>query len=120
MGAFSCCLVVVTAADRAAATYQRWVRYQLIKRGAKVSKGRSQSPLVVFEENETVTFGGFAATPRLLPQKGGPFAERMVEDIRSHHGSKLAKKKAYPQSALRLTASSAEGAFRRHTPQSLP
>ena len=36
---------------------------------AKVSKGRSQSPLVVSEGRETVTCGGFAATPRFLPQE---------------------------------------------------
>ena len=40
-------LVMVTAADRAAATCQRWVSYSWTGDRAKVSKGRSQSPLVV-------------------------------------------------------------------------
>ena len=38
-------LVMVTAADRAAATCQRWAPYSLRGDRAKVSKGRSQSPL---------------------------------------------------------------------------
>ena len=42
---------------------------------------------------------------------GEPFAERMVEDTLPHRGNVLPSKKAYPQSALRLTAPSAEGAF---------
>ncbi len=73
--------VAVTAADRAAATCQRWVPHSLRGDRAKVSKGRSQSPLVVPERHETLTCGGYAATPSLLPQKGGPSAQRMVEDI---------------------------------------
>ena len=40
----------------------------------------------------------------------------MVEDIPARRNSTLPSKKAYPQSALRLTAPSAEGAF-RHTPR---
>ena len=69
--AVSCCLVVVTAADRAAATCQRWAPHSCRGDRAKVSKGRSQSPLVVSEGHETVAYGGFAATPCLLPQKEG-------------------------------------------------
>ena len=43
-GAFPCGLVVVTAADRAAATCLRWGRYKLISgRSPKVSKGRPES-----------------------------------------------------------------------------
>ena len=41
---------------------------------------------------------------------GGPFAERMVEDILSHRNSIFPSRKASPQSAKRLTASSAEEA----------
>ena len=55
--------------------------------------------------------------PRLLPQKEENHPrQRMVEDIPSRRNSALPSKKAYPQSALRLTAPSAEGAF-RHTPR---
>ena len=55
--------------------------------------------------------------PRHLPQKEEDHPrQRMVEDISSRRNSALPQQKAYPQSALRLTASSAEGAF-RHTPR---
>ena len=42
--------------------------------------------------------------------------QQMVEDILSRRNSTLPSKEAYPQSALRLTAPSAEGAF-RHAPR---
>ena len=50
--------------------------------------------------------------PRHLPQKEEDHPrQQMVEDIPSRRNSTLPNKKAYPQSALRLTAPSAEGAF---------
>ena len=52
--------------------------------------------------------------PRYLPQKEEDHPrQRMVEDIPSRRNSALPSKKAYPQSALRLTAPSAERAFRQ-------
>ena len=59
--------------------------------------------------------------PCLLPQKEGDHPrQRMVEDIPSRCGNALPSKGVYPQSAYRLTAPSAEGAFWQHFPQSLP
>ena len=60
--------------------------------------------------------------PRLLPQKEGDHPQQqMVEDIPSRRNSTLPSKGAYPQSALRLTAPSAEGAswqpFRKASPE---
>ena len=43
VGVVSCCLVVVTAADRAAATCQRLVQYKFISGGPKGWRGRSES-----------------------------------------------------------------------------
>ncbi len=73
-GRFSCFGVVVTAADRAAATCQRWKRCKFISGGRR---GRSESwqtasvHRLVSGGYEIVTCGGFAATPCLLPQKEG-------------------------------------------------
>ena len=50
LDAVSCKGVVVTAADRAAATCQRWIRAPSIRGSPKVSKGRSESPLVASAE----------------------------------------------------------------------
>ena len=64
MGAFPCFGVVVTAADRAAATFQRRVSYKLGGSGEG------------FQRAIAKPFGASAdAAPRLLPQK------QMVEDI---------------------------------------
>ena len=127
MGASPIGFVVVTAADRAAATYQRWLPTDF-RWGAGEGFQRAIAkppdglrPLVVPEGHETVTCGGFAATPRLLPQKEGDHPrQRMVEDIPLRCGNMLPSNEAYPQSALRLTAPSAEGAFCRRFLQSLP
>ena len=73
-----------TAADRAAAPCQRLVLILFISGGPKVSKGRSESPLVVPNGHETVTCGGIAATPCLFPQKEGDHPQqRMVKDTLS-------------------------------------
>ena len=69
LGAFSCFSVMVTAADRAAATCQRWPLYSWRGDRAKVSKGRSQSPL---------------ARPQTRPPKSpaaeGAVSRRLTED----------------------------------------
>ena len=67
-------LGLVTAADRAAATCQRWKRYKFISGGGR---GRSESwqtasvHRLVSGGHVIVTCGGFAATHCLLPQKEG-------------------------------------------------
>ena len=73
-----------TAADRAAAPCQRLVLILFISEGPKVSKGRSESPLVVPNGHETVTCGGIAATPCRLPKKEEYHPQqRMVKDTLS-------------------------------------
>ena len=110
-----------TAADRAAASCQRLVLILFISGGPKVSKGRSESPLVVPNGHEAVTCGGIAATPCLFPQKEEDHPQqRMVKDIHSRRGNAFPSKGAYPQSVLQLTAPSAEEAFWQCFPQSLP
>ena len=85
--------VAVTAADRAAATCQRWVPHSLRGDRAKVSKGRSQSPSVVPERHETLTCGGYAATPCRLPQKEDHPQQWMVEDIPLRCSKALSRRK---------------------------
>ena len=70
VGAFSCCLVVVTAAVRAAATCQRWAPHSWMSDRAKVSKGRSQSPLAVPTGTESP----------LAPSAEGVVSRRLTED----------------------------------------
>ena len=69
LGVFSCFGAMVTAADRAAATCQRWPLYSWRGDRAKVSKGRSQSPL---------------ARPQTWPPKSpaaeGAVSRRLTED----------------------------------------
>ena len=96
--------VAVTTADRAAATCQRWVPHSLRGDRAKVSKGRSQSPLVVPERHETLTCGGYAATPCRLPQKEDHPQQWMVEDIPLRCSKALSRRKGL--SSVSLTADS--------------
>ena len=64
----------------------------------KLPDGLRPPPRLV--RGETVTCGGFAATPRLLPQKEGDHPrQRMVEDILFRCGNALPSKGVYPQSA---------------------
>ena len=111
----------------------------------KLPDGLRPPPRLV--RGETVTCGGFAATPHLLPPKEGDHPrQRMVEDIPLRCGNMLPNNEAYPQSAYRkggvfnlrlntpvakatslfrkrnsepLTAPSAEGALWRKPDQSL-
>ena len=89
-------LVVVTAADRAAATCQRWVRHKPKSERAegvagaigKLPDGLRPPPRL--RRGDTVTCGSFAATSCLLPQKEGDHPrQRMVEDIFSLCGGSL-------------------------------
>ena len=99
-------LFAVTAADRAAATCQRWIPTNYRKRAgegfqraiAKPPDGLR--PLVVPERHETVTCGGFAATPRRLPQKEEDPSRSEWWKIYSSAATKPSPiKKAYPQSS---------------------
>ena len=148
MGASPIDLAVVTAADRAAATCQRWASAKLQGKRTEGVAGAIGKPPPRLVRGETLTCGGFAATLSLLPQKEGNHPrQRMVEDILTRRSNALPSKRAYPQSAYRkggvfnlrlntpvakatslfrkrnsepLTAPSAEGAFWRRFLQSLP
>ena len=79
MDAVLCCLVVVTAADRAAATCQLSPPYQFISRDPKGWRGRSES-------HRLVPAGTKSPPPQrrnppwLLPQKAQSCAKRMTEN----------------------------------------
>ena len=79
---------MVTAADRAAATCQRWIRHKLKSERAegvagaigKLPDGLRPPPRL--RRGETLTCGGYAATLRLLSQKAGILPQKqMMEDI---------------------------------------
>ena len=92
--------VVVTAADRAAATCQRWATSKLQGKRPEGVAGAIGKPPPHLVRGETLTCGGFAATSRLLPQKEGDHPrQRMVEDILTRRIYALPSKGAYPQSA---------------------
>ena len=73
------------------------------------------------ERHETVTCGGFAATPCLLPQKEvGPFAERMVEDILFRRNKALPHQKSLSSVILAADIYLCGGSLLAHFLQSLP
>ena len=112
--------VAVTAADRAAATCQRWVPHSLRGDRAKVSKGRSQSPLVVPERHETLTCGGYAATPCRLPQKEDHPQQWMVEDIPLRCSKALSRRKGLSSVSLTADCSLCRGSLLAPPPAKPP
>ena len=110
-------LVAVSAADRAAETCQRWVPHSLRGDRAKVSKGRSQSPLVVPERHETLTCGGYAATPCRLPQKEDHPQQWMVEDILFPPQLCVSQQKGLSSVSLTADCSLCRGSQGRPLPQ---
>ena len=82
----------------------------------KLPDGLRPPPRLV--RGETVTCGGFAATPRLLPQKEGDHPRRrMVEDILPRHSNARPNKKGLPSVSLTADSSLCRGSQGRPLPQ---
>ena len=79
---------------------QRWATSKLQGKRPEGVAGAIGKPPPRLVRGETLTCGGCAATPRLLPQKEGDHPrQRMVEDILSRRSNARPNRKAYPQSA---------------------
>ena len=87
---------------------------------AKVSKGRSQSPLVVPERHETLTCGGYAATPCRLPQKEDHPQQWMVEDIPLRCSKALSRRKGLSSVSLTADCSLCRGSLLAPPPAKPP
>ena len=113
--------VAVTAADRAAATCQRWVPHSLRGDRAKISKGRSQSPLVRALKGTKHLLVAAMPPPLASFHRREDHPQQWMVGV---YTSPL-QQSSFPAQGLilgqplRLTASSAEGAFWHRFPQSL-
>ncbi len=76
----------------------------------KLPDGLRPPPRLV--RGETITCGGFAATPRLLPQKEGDHPRRrMVEDTLPRHSNAHPDKKGLPSVSLTADSSLCRGSL---------